>query len=54
MQAMLVELVENFRFTLLDDQPEIVHLPAGFRVPIVEGERERGAQMPLYVCPVED
>ncbi|RPD64581.1 cytochrome P450 [Lentinus tigrinus ALCF2SS1-7] len=51
-QAILVELIERFAFTIPEDSPEIVRLPAGLTTPIVKGEEAVGAQMPLHVTPI--
>jgi hypothetical protein len=48
MQAVLVELVENFEYRFPEDV-EIIRLNAGLMVPMVEGKMHEGVQMPLQV-----
>nr|BAL05188.1 cytochrome P450 [Phanerodontia chrysosporium] len=52
MQAIIVELVENFRFFLPDDKPEIIRAPTMTMGPMVKGKLHEGFQMPLRVVPV--
>ncbi|KAM5531332.1 hypothetical protein V8D89_014461 [Ganoderma adspersum] len=49
MQAILVELIEHFEFTIPEDKPEIIRFPAGIVAPLVKSEMHRGPQMPLRV-----
>ncbi|KAG2058507.1 cytochrome P450 [Suillus hirtellus] len=48
MQAVLVELVENFEYRF-PEGVEMVRLNAGLMVPMVEGKMHEGVQMPLEV-----
>lgn len=48
MQAVLVELVENFEYRFPKDV-EIIRLNAGLMTPMVEGKMHEGIQMPLEV-----
>lgn len=48
MQAVLVELVENFEYRF-PEGAEIVRLNAGLMAPMVEGKMHEGVQMPLEV-----
>ena len=53
MQAILVELIEHFEFSIPDDKPEIVRFPAGLVVPLVKSDMAAGPQMPLRVSLVQ-
>jgi cytochrome P450 len=48
MQAVLVELVENFEYRF-PEGVEIIRLNAGLMAPMVEGKMHEGVQMPLHV-----
>ncbi|OJA16487.1 hypothetical protein AZE42_08914 [Rhizopogon vesiculosus] len=48
MQALLVELIENFEYRL-PEGVEITRLYAGFMIPMVAGKMDKGVQMPLQV-----
>ncbi|GJE88903.1 cytochrome P450 [Phanerochaete sordida] len=52
MQAIVVDLVENFRFAIPDDKPEIIRAPTMTMGPMVKGKMQEGFQMPLHVVPV--
>ena len=49
MQAILVELIEQFEFTIPEDKPEIIRFPAGLVAPLVKDDMKAGPQMPLRV-----
>jgi hypothetical protein len=49
MQAFLVELVNNFEFTLAVPHEKIFKEPATFVTPTIVGEREKGVQMPFII-----
>lgn len=49
LQAFLTELVSNFQFELTEDVHRICKTTAITMVPTLEGEVEKGAQMPLRV-----
>lgn len=49
MQAIAVDLLENFRFAVPADAPEIIRLPTGLMAPIVKSSMKEGLQMPLHV-----
>lgn len=49
MQAIAVDLLENFRFAVPADAPEIIRLPTGLMAPIVKTNMKEGLQMPLHV-----
>jgi hypothetical protein len=51
MQAVLVELIENFEYRF-PEGVEIIRLNAGLMAPMVEGKMEEGLQMPLEVSVV--
>lgn len=53
MQAILVELIEKFEFTIPEDKPEIIRFPAGLMTPLVASEMHLGSQMPLRVSLVQ-
>jgi hypothetical protein len=48
LQAVLVELIENFEFRL-PEGVEIIRLNAGTMMPMVAGKMHEGPQMPLQV-----
>lgn len=45
----MVELVENFKFALPEDEPEIIRVPTSIMSPMVKGRMGEGVQMPLHV-----
>lgn len=49
LQAIIVELVENFRYNIPEEKPEIARIPAGIMGPVVKGKMYEGIQMPLHV-----
>lgn len=49
MQAIATDLLENFKFALPEDKPEIMRLPTGLMSPIVKTRMGEGLQMPLHV-----
>ncbi|GJE98388.1 cytochrome P450 [Phanerochaete sordida] len=51
MQAIVTDLVENFRFTLPKDMPEIIRVPAAVMVPMIKGKQGEGCKLPLHVTP---
>ena len=54
MQAILVELIEHFEFSIPEDKPRILRFPAGIAASLVMDDMAAGAQMPLWVTPVQD
>ena len=52
MQAFVSDLVENFKFGLPEDGPEIVRAPLGVMSPMVKGKLHEGMQMPIHVTAV--
>ncbi|KAJ8475067.1 hypothetical protein ONZ45_g15739 [Pleurotus djamor] len=52
LQAILVEMIENFEFSL-PKGVEILRLPAGIMIPMVKGRMHEGTQMPLNLTLVE-
>ncbi len=48
-QAFLVELISNFEFSLTEDIKRLRREPCGVMLPTLEGEVEKGVQMPLKV-----
>ena len=53
MQAILVELIENFEFSVPEDKPHIIRFPAGLVAPLVLSDMAAGPQMPLQVSLVQ-
>jgi hypothetical protein len=49
MQAFLVELINNFEFTLAVPHDKIFREPASLMIPTIVGEREKGVQMPCII-----
>ena len=49
LQALSAELLETFEFSLPEDKPRILRVPAAIMMPVVEGKLEQGAAMPLRV-----
>lgn len=49
MQAIAVDLVENFQFSIPKEKPEIIRVPAGIMIPMVKEKMHEGTQMPLHV-----
>ena len=52
--AIIVELIENFKFSLPLEKAEIIRLPAGIMTPMIKGKEHEGVQMPLHVMPVRE
>jgi hypothetical protein len=48
-QAFLVELVSNFEFSMVKDTHRVVRHGSVTVSPILDGEMEKGAQLPLGV-----
>jgi hypothetical protein len=48
MQAILVELIENFEFHE-DEKATIQRVPSGLMIPMVNGRMHEGTQLPLKV-----
>lgn len=53
MQAFLVELVENFEFSMTDSAEKVRRDICLVVVPVIEGEIEKGIHLPLRVSLVE-
>jgi len=49
MQAFIVTLVRQFRFSLADGNPPIRRGRPGILVPMVAGEEEKGPQLPIKI-----
>lgn len=50
MQAILAEILENFKLDLPPDRPDIQRVPAGqIMTPFIRGKVHLGPQMPLQV-----
>ncbi|OSD01175.1 PAH-inducible cytochrome P450 monooxygenase PC-PAH 1 [Trametes coccinea BRFM310] len=49
MQVILVELLEQFDFTIPEDKPEIWRFAAGLVAPLVKNDMKGGVQMPIRV-----
>lgn len=52
MQAIVVDLLENFRFAIPADKPKIIRAPIFVMSPMVKGRMQEGVQMPLHVTPL--
>ena len=52
MQAIVADLIENFKFSIPDDKPEIIRVPSGVMGPMVAGRENEGMLMPLRVTAV--
>ncbi|TFY57341.1 hypothetical protein EVJ58_g7079 [Rhodofomes roseus] len=52
LQAIIVELLENFEVAIPDDKPDIQRVPGGLMIPMIRGKPELGSQMPLKVTAV--
>ena len=52
MQAIVTDLIENFKFRLPKDMPEIVRAPVGVMAPMIKGKAYEGIKMPLDVTAV--
>ena len=53
LQAIVVELLENFEFAIPDEKPDIQRVPGGLMIPMIRGKPQLGSQMPLKVTPIE-
>ncbi|KAL6303953.1 cytochrome P450 [Sparassis latifolia] len=49
MQTILVELLENFKFSIPSYKPDIQRIPSGLMAPMVRDKMHLGTQMPLRV-----
>ena len=49
MQAIVADLIENFKFALPENRPEIIRVPLDIMGPMVKEKMEEGVQMPLHV-----
>jgi hypothetical protein len=49
LQALLVELISNFEFSMNKQSGKVRRLHCAVMVPVVSGEEVKGAQMPLMV-----
>ncbi|EKM52322.1 uncharacterized protein PHACADRAFT_211594 [Phanerochaete carnosa HHB-10118-sp] len=52
MQTLIVELVENFKFSIPDDNADIIRTPTLTMGPMIKGRIHEGFQMLLHVVPV--
>ena len=48
-QAFLVEIIGKFEVTMTERSEKVIHGPSGLMSPVIEGELERGTQLPLAV-----
>ena len=51
MQAMLVEMIERFEFTLAVDHDKVRRTAAVVMTPTVEGHPEKGVHLPFIIKP---
>ena len=49
MQAIVSDLVENFKFALPEDKPEILRAPVLVMGPMIKGKLNEGMKLPLHV-----
>ena len=49
MQAMIVQFIEAFKFSLPDEEYTIKRAPTGIMSPLIENKETLGVQMPLRV-----
>ena len=52
--AFLVTLIRQFEFALPDNAPGVRRWRSGLLTPVVEGEEDKGAQLPLKITPIKD
>ena len=52
MQAILFDLIENFKFSLPDEKLDIRRMPTGIMGPLVKEKMQEGLSMPLRVVPL--
>jgi hypothetical protein len=52
MQAVLITLIEQFTISPPPENHTILQVPAPTLVPVVEGQEDRGAYMPLTITPI--
>jgi alkylphenol/PAH-inducible cytochrome P450 monooxygenase len=50
----LVTLIRHFEFALPDNSPRVRRWRPGVLIPVVEGEENKGPQLPLKVTPLKD
>ena len=48
-QAFIVEIIGKFELTMTDQSERICRAPCVVMVPMIDGELERGSQLPLVV-----
>jgi len=48
-QVILIELIDSFSFSVSEDK-KIRRVSSGIMAPMVEGELDKGAQLPLVVA----
>ena len=48
-QAFLVEIIGRFELTMTDRSERVCRAPTGMMTPVIDGEFESGAQLPLAV-----
>lgn len=51
-QSLLVEMIENFEFSIPPGGLNVKPVPVGVVVPLLKDEMEKGAQMPLRLKPL--
>ncbi|KIJ49193.1 hypothetical protein M422DRAFT_161615, partial [Sphaerobolus stellatus SS14] len=54
MHTMLASLIENFEFDPPPTDKKIVRINATTIIPVVDGEEEKGAQLPLRIRPCSE
>jgi len=49
-QTLLIELVSNFEFTMTEESKRVRRMPCAVMVPVIEGQEDRGVQLPLNIA----
>lgn len=52
MQAIVIDRLENFRFAIPDDKPEIIRALIYVLSSMIKGRMQDGVQIPLHVTPL--
>jgi hypothetical protein len=52
LQAFIVEMISSFNFSHVYDPAQFRREVAGVMTPVIEGQFEKGSQLPLRITPV--
>ena len=52
MEAIIADLLDNFKFSIPEDNPDIIRIPSQIMCPMVKGKESEGVWMPLNVISV--